>query len=66
MKITGKRSFSLSQLERVEMLIIRPALNEYYQMEMHECANGGITAKGEIALRILNNINDFFDAPSDQ
>ena len=61
MKITGKRTFALSQLERFELLVIRAALNEYYQLEMNDCEDGGITPQGEIALKLLNQINDYCD-----
>ena len=61
MKISGKRTFSLTQLERFELLVIRAALNDYYQMEMNECEDGGITPQGEVALRVLNQINDYCD-----
>jgi hypothetical protein len=59
MKISGKRNFSLTQLERFELLVIRAALNDYYKLEMNESVEQGITAKGEVALRILNQINDY-------
>jgi hypothetical protein len=65
MKITGKRTFTLSQLERFELLVIRAALNEYYQLEMNDQVtydNPGITPQGEIALRVLNQINDYCDS----
>ena len=61
MKISGKRTFTLSQLERFELLVIRAALNEYYKMEMNDCLEGGITPQGEVALRVLNQINDYCD-----
>ncbi len=61
MKISGKRTFTLSQLERFEFLVIRAALNEYYKMEMNDCLEGGITPQGEVALRVLNQINDYCD-----
>jgi len=60
MKITGKRTFALSQLERFEFLVIRAALNDYYQLEMNR-EDGSITPQGEVALKILNNINDYCD-----
>jgi hypothetical protein len=59
MKISGKRNFSLTQLERFELLVIRAALNDYYKLEMNESVEQGITPKGEVALRILNQINDY-------
>ena len=62
MKITGKRTFALSQLERFELLVVRAALNDYYQLEMNECEDGGITPQGEVALRILNQINYHYDS----
>ena len=61
MKVSGKRTFTLSQLERFELLVIRAALNEYYKMEMNDCLDGGITPQGEVALRVLNQINDYCD-----
>jgi hypothetical protein len=62
MKITGKRTFTLSQLERFELLAIRAALNDFYKLEMNDCKDGGITHQGEIALRVLNQINDYMDS----
>jgi hypothetical protein len=62
MKITGKRTFALSQLERFELLVIRAALNDFYKLEMSECGEGGITPQGEIALKVLNQINDYMDS----
>ena len=59
MKISGKRSFTLSQLERFELLVIRAALNDYYQLEMNESVEQGITPQGEVALRLLNQINEY-------
>ena len=61
MKVSGKRTFTLSQLERFELLVIRAALNEYYKLEMNDCLEGGITPQGEVALRVLNQINDYCD-----
>ena len=60
MKITGKRTFTLSQLERFEFLVIRAALNDYYQLEMNR-EDGTITPQGKVALRVLNQINDYCD-----
>ena len=54
MKITGKRTFSISQLERFEMLVIQAALNDFYKLEIN---NGG-SYHCETALRILNRLND--------
>lgn len=62
MKIKGTRSFTLSQLERFELLIIADSLNDYYQLEMAENLDGSLGTKGEVALGILNQINDFLDA----
>jgi hypothetical protein len=62
MKISGKRAFTLSQLDRLELLVIRAALNDYYQMEMNECKDGGITPQGGIGLTLLNQINDHCDS----
>jgi hypothetical protein len=61
MKISGKRSFTLSQLERFELLVIRAALNDYYQLEMNESEEQGISPQGEVALRLLNQVNDFYE-----
>ena len=61
MKISGKRSFTLSQLERFELLVIRAALNDYYQLEMNEGEEQGISPQGEVALRLLNQVNDFYE-----
>ena len=61
MKISGKRAFSLTQLERFELLVIRAALNEYYQLEMNESEEQGITPQGEVALKLLNHINEFYE-----
>lgn len=61
MKISGKRAFSLAQLERFELLVIRAALNEYYQLEMNESEEQGITPQGEVALKLLNHINEFYE-----
>ena len=61
MKISGKRSFTLSQLERFELLVIRAALNDYYQLEMSESEGQGISPQGEVALRLLNQVNDFYE-----
>ena len=59
MKVSGKRSFTLSQVDRLELLVIRAALNDYYQMEMNESVGQGITPQGEVALRLLNQINEY-------
>ena len=61
MRISGKRSFTLSQLERFELLVIRAALNDYYQLEMNESEEQGISPQGEVALRLLNQVNDFYE-----
>ena len=61
MKISGKRSFTLSQLERFELLVICAALNDYYQLEMNESEEQGISPQGEVALRLLNQVNDFYE-----
>ena len=61
MRISGKRSFTLSQLERFELLVIRAALNDYYQLEMNESGEQGISPQGEVALRLLNQVNDFYE-----
>ncbi len=61
MKISGKRAFSLTQLERFELLVIRAALNDYYQLEMNESEEQGITPQGEVALKLLNHINEFYE-----
>lgn len=55
MKISGKRAFSLSQLERYEFLTIAAALNDYYKLEM---ADGNLSSQGEVALFILNRMHD--------
>jgi hypothetical protein len=60
MKITGKRSFTLSQLEKFELLVIRAALNDYYQLEMND--HDFISPQGEVALKVLNQINDYCDS----
>jgi hypothetical protein len=62
MKITGKRTFTLSQLEKFELLVIAKALNDYYQLEMNEQSDGTLGTLGEVALRILNQINDYRDS----
>jgi len=54
MKITGKRSYTVSQLERFEVLVIQAALNDFYKLALNE----GDTAQGETALRLLNQLND--------
>ena len=59
MKVSGKRSFTLSQVDRLELLVIRAALNDYYQLEMNESDGQGITPQGEVALRLLNQINEY-------
>ncbi len=59
MKVKGSRSFTISQLEKHELLIIASALSDYYKLDMAESADGGITYKGEVALRLLNQINEF-------
>ena len=59
MKVSGKRSFTLSQVDRLELLVIRAALNDYYQLEMNESVEQGITPQGEVALRLLNQINEY-------
>jgi hypothetical protein len=61
MKIKGTRSFTLSQIERYELLVIQAALNDHYKLEMNGCKDGGITYQGKVALRLLNQINDFRD-----
>ncbi len=55
MKITGKRTFTISQLERFEMLVIQAALNEFYKLKI---SGGGGNFHGETALRILNRLNE--------
>jgi hypothetical protein len=55
MKITGKRTFTISQLERFEMLVIQAALNDFYKLELND---GGKSYHGETALRLLNNLNN--------
>ncbi len=65
MKITGERTFALSQLERFELLVIKAALNDYYQLEMNSQVaydNPGISPQGEVALRLLNQINHHLGA----
>jgi hypothetical protein len=59
MRIKGKRSITVSQLEGYELLVIAAALNDYYKLEMAGCADGGITPQGETALRLLNQINEY-------
>ena len=59
MKVSGKRSFTLSQVDRLELLVIRAALNDYYQMEMNGSVEQGITPQGVVALRLLNQINEY-------
>ena len=59
MKIKGTRSITLSQLEKHELLIIASALSDYYKIEMAESTEGGITFQGEVALRLLNQINEY-------
>ena len=61
MKVSGKRSFTLSQVDRLELLVIRAALNDYYQLEMNESEEQGISPQGEVALRLLNQVNDFYE-----
>jgi hypothetical protein len=55
MKITGKHTFTISQLERFEMLVIQAALNDFYKLEI---SGGGGGTRGETALRILNRLNE--------
>ena len=62
MKISGKRSFTLSQIEGFEMLVIRSALNDYYKLELNDAPNGFISYQGEVALRLLNQLNDYADS----
>ena len=57
MKITGKHTFTISQLERFEMLVIQAALNEFYKLEISG-GGGGSSFHGETALRILNRLNE--------
>ena len=59
MKIKGTRSITLSQLEKHELLIIASALSDYYKLEMAESTEGSITFQGEVALRLLNQINEY-------
>ena len=59
MKIKGTRSITLSQLEKHELLIIASALSDYYKLEMAESTEKGITFQGEVALRLLNQINEY-------
>jgi hypothetical protein len=59
MKVSGKKSFTISQLEKFEMLVLRTALNNYYKLELNESAEGGISFQGETALRLLNQLNDY-------
>jgi hypothetical protein len=65
MKITGKRTFALSQMEKFELLVVRAALNDYYKLEINDQAiydNPGISPQGEVALRLLNQINHHLGA----
>jgi hypothetical protein len=65
MKITGKRTFALSQMEKFELLVVRAALNEYYKLEINDQAvydNPGVSPQGEVALRLLNQINHHLGA----
>ncbi len=65
MKITGKRTFALSQMERFELLVVRAALEEYHQLELNDQAvydNPGVSPQGEVALRLLNQINHHLGA----
>lgn len=58
MKITGKRSFALSQLERYEFLTIAAALNDYYKLEMDDPEDfETLTPQGQVALAMLNRIH---------
>jgi hypothetical protein len=56
MKITGKRTFTISHLERFEMLVIQAALNDFYKLEIN--GGAGSSFHGETALRLLNRLND--------
>ncbi len=65
MKITGKRTFALSQMEKFELLVVRAALNDYYKSEITDQVaydNPGMTPQGEVALRMLNQINHHLGA----
>ena len=65
MKITGKRTFALSQMEKFELLVVRAALNDYYKLEINDQSvydNPGISPQGEVALRLLNQINHHLGA----
>lgn len=64
MKLSGKRTFSLSQLEKFELLVIADALNEYYKLEMNDHVDGSLGTKGEVAVRLLNLINDYRESLS--
>ena len=59
MKISGKKSFTLSQIEKFELLVIRAALNDYYKLELNEEPSGFISYNGEVALRLLNQLNEY-------
>ena len=60
MKINGKKSFTISQLSKLEFLLIQSALYDYYQLEMNSSTEG-ITARGAAAANILSQINDFLE-----
>jgi hypothetical protein len=53
MKITGKRTFTVSQLERFELLVVQTALNDFYKREL----DSENSFHGETALRLLNRID---------
>ena len=60
MKITGKRSFALSQLERYEFLTIAAALNDYYKLEMDNPEDiETLTPQGQVALAMLNRMHGY-------
>jgi len=61
MKVSGKRTFTLSQLTKLELLVIRAALNDYYKKQLEGCDEGWITTQGEIALGTLNQLNEHAD-----
>ena len=51
MEIKGKRSFTITKLNTIQLLTIQAALNEFYKDRLD-------TLPGQAALQMMNQIND--------
>lgn len=55
MDVKGKKSFTLSKLTKLQLLVLRRALNDYYSRYLEA------DATGEVSLRMLNQLNDHWE-----